>query len=206
MSVFFFTEGQCGWVWRKAGPLRHLDDVVDSDQKVVKKEFSLWIGMAEQRAPRLLSLLSHGNNFAENTALTGLPPLSPHANEYFGVEVFVKHRQLGRVRATQCFGVWVLVKHGQSWRVNIVSMSVKYTFRSLVTKKNDKVSEVRASSRLPQSSLHGGLMWSEWKHGLSTENFPVSACVGSSKNLKALKDLKIPTWVARLGDGAWDSE
>ena len=30
-------------------------------------------------------------------------------------------------------------------------------------------------------------MWSERKHGLSTEQFPVSAYVGSSKNLKDLK-------------------
>ena len=34
-----------------------------------------------------------------------------------------------------------------------------------------------------------GLMWSERKHGLSTEQFPVSAYAGSSKNLK---DLKMP--------------
>ena len=31
-------------------------------------------------------------------------------------------------------------------------------------------------------------MWSERKHGLSTEPVPVFACVGSSKNLKDLKD------------------
>ena len=32
-------------------------------------------------------------------------------------------------------------------------------------------------------------MWSERKHGLSAEQVPVSAYVGSSKNLKDLKDL-----------------
>ena len=31
-------------------------------------------------------------------------------------------------------------------------------------------------------------MWSERKHGLSTEQVPVSAYVGNSKNLKDLKD------------------
>ena len=30
------------------------------------------------------------------------------------------------------------------------------------------------------------------KHGFSTEQFPVSAYVGSSKNLKDLKDLRMP--------------
>ena len=34
----------------------------------------------------------------------------------------------------------------------------------------------------------GGLMRSERKHGLSTEQFPVSAYVGISKNLRDLKD------------------
>jgi hypothetical protein len=34
-------------------------------------------------------------------------------------------------------------------------------------------------------------MWSERKHGLSTEPVPVSAYVGSSKNLKDLKDLGV---------------
>jgi len=39
----------------------------------------------------------------------------------------------------------------------------------------------------PPYSVQGGLMRSERKHGLSTEQFPVSAYVGSSKNLKDLK-------------------
>ena len=34
-------------------------------------------------------------------------------------------------------------------------------------------------------------MSSERKHGLSTEQFPVSAYAGSSKNLKDLKDLQL---------------
>ena len=38
-----------------------------------------------------------------------------------------------------------------------------------------------------QPGFAGGLMRSERKHGLSTEQFPVSAYVGSSKNLKDLK-------------------
>ena len=36
-------------------------------------------------------------------------------------------------------------------------------------------------------AVQGGLMGSERKHGLSTEQFPVSAYLGSSKNLKDLK-------------------
>ena len=34
-------------------------------------------------------------------------------------------------------------------------------------------------------------MWSERKHGLSTEQFPVSAHVGSAKNLNVLNSLAI---------------
>ena len=41
---------------------------------------------------------------------------------------------------------------------------------------------------MPRSSVQGGLMWSERKHGLSTEQLPVSAYVGGSKNLKDLMD------------------
>jgi hypothetical protein len=37
--------------------------------------------------------------------------------------------------------------------------------------------------------VQGGLLRSERKHGLSTEQFPVSAYIGSSKNLKDLTDL-----------------
>ena len=33
-------------------------------------------------------------------------------------------------------------------------------------------------------SVQGGLLWSERKHGLFTEQFPVSAYIGSSKNLR----------------------
>ena len=40
---------------------------------------------------------------------------------------------------------------------------------------------------LTEGPVQGGLMRSERKHGLSTEQFPVSAYVGSSKNLKGLK-------------------
>ena len=40
---------------------------------------------------------------------------------------------------------------------------------------------------LPRSSVQGGLMWSERKHGLSTEQVPVSAYVGSSNKLKDLQ-------------------
>ena len=40
----------------------------------------------------------------------------------------------------------------------------------------------------PRSSVQGGLMRSERKHGLSTEQVPRSAYVGSSKNLKDVKN------------------
>ena len=40
---------------------------------------------------------------------------------------------------------------------------------------------------LPRSSVQGGLMRSERKHGLCTEPVPVSAYVGSSKSLKDLQ-------------------
>ena len=43
-------------------------------------------------------------------------------------------------------------------------------------------------SQLPRSSVQGGLMRSERKHGISTEQSPVSAYLGSSKNLKDLMD------------------
>ena len=45
----------------------------------------------------------------------------------------------------------------------------------------------------PEQTNNGDLdlMWYERKHGLSTEQFPVSAYVGTSKNLKALKDWRI---------------
>ena len=35
-------KGEFKLPWRKAGPLYHLDDYVDSDQQVVSKELSLW--------------------------------------------------------------------------------------------------------------------------------------------------------------------
>ena len=41
---------------------------------------------------------------------------------------------------------------------------------------------------LPRYFVKGGLMWSERKHGLATEQFPVSPFAGSSKNLQNLKD------------------
>ena len=44
---------------------------------------------------------------------------------------------------------------------------------------------------LARSSVQGGLMWSERKHGFFAESIPVSAYVGSSKNLKNLKDSRV---------------
>ena len=52
--------------------------------------------------------------------------------------------------------------------------------------------EVRPMQRTPNTvevTVRGGLVQDqERKHGLFTEQFPVSAYVGSSKNLKDLKD------------------
>ena len=46
-------KSKFGLPWREAGPSNHLDDKVDSDQWLVKKELSLWL--ACERAERMSS-------------------------------------------------------------------------------------------------------------------------------------------------------
>ena len=41
VDVRLFGNGNSKLPWREAGPLNHLDDIVDSDQCVVNKELSL---------------------------------------------------------------------------------------------------------------------------------------------------------------------
>jgi len=65
--------------------------------------------------------------------------------------------------------------------------------------QSTKVSSINLRKRRPTGLARGVLIFLKRrsKHGLSTEQFPVSAYVGSSKNLKDLKDRPSSTGVPR---------
>ena len=75
--------------------------------------------------------------------------------------------------------------------VVVQTMSLEYGERRCVfiTKHQSTKAPVRLLVRsLPPSSERGSVLRSERKHGFSADQAPVSAYVGSSKNLKDLKD------------------